>query len=348
MNRFNIRSDFFQGARFLARYEQKGDFIVRDTILIFGGAGFVGTHLLRSLSEQNNFDLVSVDKKDATSKIAGVTYIKHDVRDLSSFSIERNIARIYNLAAVHTTPGHPTHEYYDTNVSGALEITKFAERHNVPELVFTSSISVYGPAEDRKTEETTPRPESAYGYSKLLAEKVHEDWLRRAPEERKLTVVRPAVVFGPGEGGNFTRLASLLKRGMFVYPGRKDTIKACIYISDLLGALEFARQQQQNYVLFNAAYPGRYTLEQIVETLIDKHFPTAKTFLVPRYLLTSAAKLLGSMDAFNLGVHPDRVLKLVRSTDVYPNWLDRNGYPFPNSLPEVFDRWSRETNGSFV
>jgi hypothetical protein len=42
--------------------------------------------------------------------------------------------------------------------------------------------------------------------------------------------LQAAVIFGAGEGGNFTRLAKLLQKVFFVYPGRKDTIKACFYV----------------------------------------------------------------------------------------------------------------------
>src|SRR5690606_6148915 len=132
---------------------------------------------------------------------------------------------IYNFAAVHTTPGHEDWEYYWTNVRGAIEVCRFAERVGASRLFFTSTMSVYGPQEEPVDEDTVPRPVNAYGKSKLLAERIHEDWQAARPD-RRLVVVRPAVIFGEGEGGNFTRLAGLLRRGLFVYPGRRDTIKA--------------------------------------------------------------------------------------------------------------------------
>src|SRR5256885_10959409 len=58
---------------------------------------------------------------------------------------------VFNLAAVHRTPGHPDHEYYDTNVAGALNVTAWCESQEIDSLAFTSSISVYGPTEDRKS-----------------------------------------------------------------------------------------------------------------------------------------------------------------------------------------------------
>lgn len=316
------------------------------TIIVFGGSGFIGTHLIRRLVAEGH-PVVSVDLKPQRETLGGVDYRVGDVRDLRTLHVDGPIDRIYNFAAVHTTPGHPTHEYYETNILGALEVTRFAGEHAVKEIVFTSSISVYGPSEEMKTEQTPPAPTSAYGYSKLIAERVHTQWLE-ASSDRKLTVVRPAVVFGAGEGGNFTRLASLLKKGFFIYPGRKDTIKACIYVEDLLDAIEFARNRPEPFILFNGAYPQRYTLQQIVETMIVSHFPKAKTVLFPKAIVLAAARLLRVLDVFHMGIHPDRVIKLVRSTDVYPAWLVSQGQDYPEAIETAVDRWAKESDERFV
>ncbi|ALK08695.1 NAD-dependent epimerase/dehydratase family protein [Blastochloris viridis] len=320
---------------------------MNDAVVVFGGSGFVGTHLVRHLAADSADDVVSIDLLPPRETLAGVDYRIGDVRDLAGLDLGRPVARIYNFAAVHTTPGHPTHDYYDTNILGALEVTRFAARSGAREIVFTSSISVYGPSEDTKTEASPPAPESAYGHSKLIAERLHRHWQEAAPD-RRLVIVRPAVVFGPGEGGNFARLAALLKKGVFVYPGRKDTIKACIYVQDLLEAIEFARSQPESVTLFNAAYPQRYTLEQIVETLIRRHFPKARTVLVPLPVVLAAAKLLTMLDVFGLGIHPDRVMKLVRSTDIYPAWLVSRQRLFPDALDRAVELWSAQSHGTFV
>ncbi len=314
-------------------------------VVVFGGSGFVGTHLVRRLSAAGE-KVISVDIRQPRENLAGVDYLNGDVRDLHDIKLDGNVNRIYNLAAIHTTPGHKTHEYYETNVLGALEVTRFASMNSIPEIVFTSSISVYGPGEDMKTEQTSPAPESAYGYSKLIAERIHEQWLEAGPS-RKLVITRPAVVFGPGERGNFSRLASLLKRGLFVYPGRTDTIKACIYIDDLLDAIEFARTKDSNYKLFNASYPIQYRLNEIVDALVRSHFPGARTFRLPRIAVILTARLLKAFNLFDVGIHPDRVMKLVRSTNVYPGWLLSQGWVFPPNIEDTFARWAKQSNNTF-
>jgi nucleoside-diphosphate-sugar epimerase len=316
-----------------------------STYIVFGGSGFIGTHLMKRLVAGGH-TVISADRRPPAVSVAGVEYRTADVRDLSAFEVPAGTARIYNLAAVHTTPGHPDPEYYDTNIAGAVEITALAERAGIQDIVFTSSISVYGPGEETRTEDSRLKPVSAYGWSKMLAERVHRAWQQRDPRH-KLVVVRPAVVFGPGEGGNFTRLAALLKKGFFVYPGRKDTIKACIYVDDLIDAIEYAAAKSDPYILFNGSYPQQYTLEQIVEAMIREYFPGVRTVMVPRAAVKTAATALRSVNALNIGIHPDRVEKLVRSTDVYPKWLVAEGFGFPDALNEALRRWADATNRRF-
>ncbi|MFG1374573.1 NAD(P)-dependent oxidoreductase [Xanthobacter oligotrophicus] len=314
-------------------------------IIVFGGSGFVGTHLIRLLVAQGE-QVVSVDIRPQRETLPQVDYRIGDVRDLSGFEVDGPVATIYNFAAVHTTPGHPFWEYYDTNINGAIEITAWARRYGVNDIVFTSSISVYGPSEETKSEASTPAPQSAYGYSKLMAERVHRIWFDEAPG-RRLTVVRPAVVFGRGERGNFTRLARLLQKGFFVYPGRRDTIKACVYVEDLLDSIAFAKNSPEPFKFYNAAYPERYTLEQVVSLFIADHFPNGKTYTIPRGVMMTGASILEKASFLKIGIHPERVMKLVRSTDIFPGWLTSKGYVFPHNLKAGLQRWSDQGNKAF-
>lgn len=317
---------------------------INSQVIVFGGSGFIGTHLVRRLVSEG-ISVISVDIKDPRERLDGVIYILADVRDLFGFEVEGSVDSIYNFAAVHTTPGHPDIEYFDTNVTGALEITDFARRVNCQEIIFTSSISPYGPGEDEKDESTKPAPLSAYGFSKFQAEGIHRQWYRE-DSDRTLTIVRPAVVFGDGEGGNFTRLATMLRKGFFIFPGRKDTIKGAIYVKELLNAIEFARKHSDSYVLFNGCFSEKYTIESIVNAFIKNHFNEAKTFLVPQWALMSIAKVCGLFNFMNIGIDPERVLKLVKSTNIKPGWLENNSYVYEYDLEKALADWHKDSDFS--
>jgi len=116
----------------------------------------------------------------------------------------------------------------------------------------------------------------------------------------------------------------------------------------LLDAIEFARGADGQYVLFNGAYPQRYTLQQIVDTFIEHHFPSATTIMVPKGIVLGVARLIRVLDVFNIGIHPDRVLKLVKSTDVYPAWLMEKGREYPNVIERALQKWADESKCNFT
>lgn len=318
----------------------------QEAIVVFGGAGFIGGHLLRRLLKDGARSLVCADIREPTERIEGVQYVYADVRDLSGFRVGQPISKIFNLAAVHTTPGHEAWEYYNTNVRGALEVTKFANEVGCTSITFTSSISVYGPDETAKDEHTVPTPNSDYGHSKYIAEKIHREWLNR-DEGNCLIIVRPAVVFGAREGGNFTRLARMLEKGFFFYPGRKDTIKSCIFVGDLIHWTLEAEQETKKLTLLNGAYSNRYTIEEIVETFREVAFPKARTFLVPALALKFLATVLRPLSVVGLGIHPDRVKKLMISTNILPGWAENRNLITQDRLRDALIEWRDATEGRF-
>lgn len=317
--------------------------------MIFGGAGFIGRHLAKALRARGATVAVA-DIAESVRPISGVRYFDVDVRqpiNQADLGAGPNTV-IYNLAAVHRTPGHESREYFDTNVDGALNIADFAVRTGARRIVFTSSIAVYGPKEERLDEGSNPLPASSYGWSKLLAERALEDWSAGNPA-RRLTIVRPAVVFGPGEAGNFTRLAAALKRRLFAYPGRRDTIKGCCYVKDLIDSFDFALSLNHPSFLYNFAYPEPYTIEAICDAFHQVGGLPRPLAKAPAWMLSGAAAPLEALEALglNLGVNRARVAKLTRSTHVSPTRLLEVGFEFRSGLREGLLDWRREA-GAFV
>lgn len=316
------------------------------TVLVTGGSGFIGSHLLECLIHRGFKNVVSIDNAAPQHVVEGVDYRLADVRNFGSLDFKSQVDTIFHLAAVHTTPGHDPWEYYDTNVSGTLQVARFAKERNVKSIIFTSSISVYGPSENPKDEQAIPTPNSDYGRSKLIAERILENW-RDGDAERKLVVARPSVVFGPREGGNFTRLASLLKKGWFFYPGRRNTIKSCIYVSDLIDWMLYAEQIQKKYTLFNGAYLERCTTEEIVDLFRQVAFPNIREITVPSRVLRGAALAIKLSGISGMGIHPERIDKLLKSTNIFPGWAVENNLNSQGRLKEMIKHWHDVSEGTF-
>ena len=258
-------------------------------------------------------------------------------------------ALIFNLAAVHTTPGHEEWEYYHTNVLAACHICQYASAVGATKIIFTSSIAVYGPAEAIKDEDLELEPVSAYGRSKAMAEAIHQLWQSERPEQRQLTVVRPAVIYGFKERGNFTRLAQLLGKGRFVYPGRKDAIKSCGYVKDLVSSMLYMSEKTEGISVYNFCYPERYTTKDICDAFCDvAGFKTPKVVVPLKLMLLGglAFEILGKF-GLNTKVNRERVRKLFYSTNIVPKRLQDAGFSHAYGLRSSLSDW-RGSSREFV
>lgn len=325
--------------------------------IIFGGSGFIGTHLIHLLIEEvvkpgdniYNLDIVMPGEEGVVpgivEKIDGVKYVRLDVRKPIEFDFtptEKDI--IFNLAAVHRTPGHDDYEYFETNILGAENVTAFADKYNITKVLFTSSIAPYGAAEELKEETTLPTPNTPYGISKLVAEKIHEKWQNGDVSKRELTIVRPGIVYGRGEHGNMTRLYRGQKKRYFFYAGRKDTIKACIYVKELVRFFKY-RMIDNHFIgsdIFNCTFEPAYNIEQICTTMQKATDMKRHIFLVPSWLLMTVATIFGPIGGKKVGIHPARVKKLMISTNICGKKLANSGYKFHYTLEESFRDWFKD------
>ena len=305
--------------------------------MLFGGGGFIGRHLAHALVARGHDRVILCDiAAPRWAMTEAMEYLHRDVRQpLEVRGLDRP-PLVFDLAAVHRTPGHEDREYHETNETGAREVVAFSERHGVTDLWFTSSIAVYGPTEDPVTEESPLLPQSAYGLSKAAAERIHEAWARAQPG-RRLVTVRPGTVFGPGEGGNFTRLAWALKRRRFMYPGRRDTIKSCGYVGDLVESLFFMHRLADPVVTYNFSYDPPPTIEQVCRAFMEVGGLPSPIGTVPLPLILTAARVLhtAGFESFR----PERVRKLDRSTNIQPRRLAEAGFPYLTTLRTGLAAW---------
>lgn len=314
-----------------------------QTVIIFGGSGFIGMHLAKYLLE-NGFaeKIYSLDIVKPRYTSDKISYIACNIRNPIDIEIEQ-VEVIYNLAAIHQTPGHPNEEYFITNIRGAQNVCDFAEQKGIKTIVFASSISPYGASEDLKTEDSIPQPLTAYGTSKLTAEYIHRMWLERGVD-RKLVIIRPGVVFGYGENGNFTRLYNSMKNCYFFYPGRKDTKKACVYVKDLVRSVYEMSCNGARLQFYNMCYPEPPAIEEITQTISEVTGIAKPRLVIPAKLLRVTAAILGLFTKKETGFHPDRIKKLMISTNISGEKLARSPYRLKYSLKEAIEDWYKDCN----
>ena len=294
--------------------------------------------------------IISVDHKPPADPLPGVEYVPGDINKPITLANVPQGAEVYNFAAVHTTPGHEDWEYFWTNEWGAIHVCNFADEIGASLIVFTSSIAAYGPTEAPLDESGPFAPVSAYGRSKLIAEYIHRMW-RNARPGRKLRIVRPAVIFGRGERGNFTRLAALLKRGRFYYPERDDAVKACGYVGELVRSIFFVRDLPDEEIAYNFAYPQRYTTRDIVAAFCAEGGFRIPRMIVPEWLMLMGGLVFEVLAALGLktSINRARVRKLTVSTNIVPRRLQELGYVFETDLKSGLACWHSDSpSGDFV
>jgi len=327
--------------------------------VIFGGTGFIGVFFAQYLLDAGQADkvyLVDIEpvetnfsefRKKQVAQVSRIVFVKGDVRNsLDWFSPTESVTLIANFAAIHREPGHADFEYYQTNLLGAENVCTWAEKVGCNSIIFTSSISPYGPSEAEKDERSVPSPFTAYGGSKLAAEKIHQIWQARVDQQRRLVIVRPGVVFGPGEGGNVSRLIKAVLHRYFFYMGNQNTRKAGVYVKELCHAMWWVLQRQQisgdHVSLFNMSMNPGPSIQDYVNTVckvagVQRFVPGVpyRLLLLVAYMIDVIARPLGIKHPFS----PVRIRKLVRSNNILPNYLVENGYEYRYTLEGAFSDW---------
>ncbi len=165
--------------------------------------------------------------------------------------------------------------------------------------------------------------------SKLQAEEILRAWQADKPG-RRLRIVRPGVVFGPGDQGNMRRLIHGLSRGRFAYIGRQDTVKSCIYIKDMVRLLVRLIDDDGPHDTYHAVYPQPTTIRDHVDAINaawgwDRRPPT-----VPYRLALAAATPIGLIDPAGT--------RFGRSSEAHPETASRHQYQLRPTCRHRFHR----------
>jgi len=217
-------------------------------IAIIGGAGFLGSHVnkLTSLNKIKTFQSYDIDAIDGDN-----THTYLDVEDVKTLDVLEGSETIINLAAVHRDDIEPKSRYYDVNVNGAKNICVAARKYKTKQIIFTSSVAIYGFARPDTDESGKPNYFNEYGRSKYLAEEIYKEWYAEDPDNRSLVIIRPTVIFGEGNRGNVYNLLKQIASGRFVMFGNGENIKSMAYVENVAAFLEYSMSFNPGLHIYN-------------------------------------------------------------------------------------------------
>lgn len=293
-------------------------------VFITGATGCIGSALTKRLSDEGAqvVALVREPKRaDHISSLPGVEVIAGDLFAREAISqAMRGCDTVFHLAAkVHASEREARQtpeEFTRVNVEGTRCVLEAAIENRVSSFVFFSTVAVYPESEDELSEQTPPSPITPYGQSKLAAERLV--LARAAQTGMHAVVLRPAVVYGPRDRGNVSRLIETIRRGRFFIIGDGTNRKSMVAVENVVdAALLVTGNEQSRGQIYNVCDERSYTLNEIAATIAESvgrksGFPRLPMGVA--MLLGRAADAVSRVSGMNLPLSADRVRKLAGNT----------------------------------
>jgi len=311
-------------------------------VLVTGGSGFIGSHVVRNL-KQAGFTVRVMDLMPP--QVAGVEYIMGSVLDPYTTSMAvYGCGAIVHLAAMLGVKRTEQKllDCLDINIKGTVNVLDAALRERVGKVIMTSSSEVYGDQDHQPISETAPTyPKSVYAVSKLTA----EQYCRAYHEHYGLNyqVVRLFNVYGPGQVAEFVLprfVKSVLEGQSPVIYGTGDQVRSFCHIRDVAEGfrllLEADVRSAEVFNLGNDAEPVRMC------DLARQVIRLANRPLEPRFVpmdqadrdpgreirtripdLTKASRILGYQPKISLD---EGIKELLKSGNIPASWFEPMRY----------------------
>lgn len=240
----------------------------KQVVLITGGTGFTGSHLVkRLLSRGHDVRVIDNDKGLFYDKLVnlGAKITLGSITDQAL--VEQMVSGcdvVHHVAAAFRAVNDPKEVYWNVNVNGTRYLLEAAFKHGVKKFVYCSTQGVHGHIDNPPGNEDSPiEPEDYYQYTKYEGEQVAQEFIQKG---LNVTILRPTAIYGPGDPGRWHMLFRFTKTGRFLMFGNGKTTYHPVYIDNLVDAFELAVEKEaaagQTYIIGDESY---HTLSEIVK-----------------------------------------------------------------------------------
>jgi len=312
---------------------------MNEKVLFIGASGFVGTRLIEI--SQADFNVTNFDKQQ--SHFYPDITVFGDVRNQQQLDKAlENFDTVVLLAAEHRDDVSPVSLYYDVNVQGTRNVLAAMDRNNVKNIIFTSSVAVYGLNKVNPDETHPADPFNHYGKSKWQAEEILREWFSKSPTDRSLTIVRPTVIFGERNRGNVYNLLKQIAGGKFAMVGKGTNYKSMAYVGNIVEFIKFRLANvAPGYDVFNYVDKPDLNMNQLVsevEKSLDKKIPSVHLPYPVGMLGGYCFDLLSKLTSKRYAISSVRVKKFCATTQFDASKVHSSGFNAPYSLSQGLDR----------
>jgi nucleoside-diphosphate-sugar epimerase len=279
-----------------------------QSILVTGAYGFVGTNLARDLAGSNDYSSVALDLI-AHSDTHYDGYFSW--KDLDRIKWDSLDAIIHLAGKAHDTNNcSDPQSYFDINFGlTKIVFNKFLES-KAEKFIFFSSVKAVADTVNGSilTENCPPNPQTPYGQSKLLAEQYILG--QKLPAEKRVYILRPCMIHGPGNKGNLNLLYNIVAKGVPYPLGRFQNLRS---LSSIKNIIFIVRE-----LIDKAIEPGIYqicddtpvsTLD-IITLIAQSINQKPRIWNISRDLISSIAKI---GDRINIPLNSERLKKLTET-----------------------------------
>ena len=258
-------------------------------ILLTGSSGFVGSRLLTALDGlEYSINLLSrTDNKFFPTSICDFTTSNIPNNSLNS------IDTIFHLAGYShdlNEDKNVKHLFQIINIDATIKLAELAVQSNVDHFVFISSVKAAGISKNGEcvSEEFEGAPDGLYAESKRIAEKKLLEISNNS--NMRVSIIRPALVYGPNPKGNLELLWNAIKNDRFLPIPRVNNRRSMIHVDDLVKAIILISQNREiNREIFHATDGELYSTRDIYETMCYLQDKNASKWSIPKSALQIAA-----------------------------------------------------------
>lgn len=260
-------------------------------ILVIGGNGFVGRHLVPALQDRGyRLRVLALPTEDTRwLEERGVVVYRGDIcRPGTLVTPMRGIDRVVHLAGMMGV-WRPMAQYYAVNVTGTENVCRIVLAAKA-RLIHVSSWTVYGMGVGRPVHEDLPlRPmPEPYSITKAAGDRAVQRMITE--NHLRAVIIRPGTIFGPGDQLNFGRTADRLRGGRRIIVGRGDNAVPFIYVTDVVQGLVLALENDtaigQSY---NIANDRPLTQQQLMNAIAREIGTEAPRLHIPYRALYATA-----------------------------------------------------------